>query len=123
MVKRSRSHKGFRIDGRRGDSRRNPYRQHHSLLGAIGERPHESHLSQLGNVYSHCFGVALALPHRKVVALDSDGNLILNLCSLGTLSSQKPRNLLIVVFDNGNYLSGGPGGGQPGNAHSNRWPP
>jgi len=58
--------------------------------------------------------VALALPHRKVVALDSDGNLILNLCSLGTVANQKPRNLLIVVFDNGNYLSGGPGGGQPG---------
>ena len=64
-------------------------------------------------------GVALALPHRKVVALESDGNLILNLCSLGTVGNQNLRNLLIVVFDNGNYLSGGPGGAQTGYAHGN----
>jgi len=68
----------------------------------------------LGMCTPTALGVALALPHRKVVALDSDGNLILNLCSLGTVGNQKPRNLLIIVFDNGNYLSGGPGGGKPG---------
>jgi sulfopyruvate decarboxylase subunit beta len=68
----------------------------------------------LGMCTATALGLALALPHRKVVALDSDGNLILNLCSLGTVGNQKPRNLLIVVFDNGNYLSGGPGGGEAG---------
>ena len=92
----------------------NSHRQHHTLLGGIGKRFHKSHFSQPGNVHATALGVALALPHRRVVALDSDGNLILNLCSLGTVGNQKPRNLLIVVFDNGNYLSGGPGGGEPG---------
>jgi sulfopyruvate decarboxylase subunit beta len=68
----------------------------------------------LGMCTPVALGLALALPHRKVIALDSDGNLILNLCSLGTVGNKKPRNLTIVVFDNGNYLSGGPGKGKPG---------
>ncbi|MBI4525031.1 MAG: thiamine pyrophosphate-binding protein [Deltaproteobacteria bacterium] len=68
----------------------------------------------LGMCTPTALGLALALPHRKVIALDSDGNLILNLCGLGTVGNEKPRNLTIVVFDNGNYLSGGPGKGKPG---------
>ena len=49
-------------------------------------------------------GLALALPKRKVVALDGDGNLLLNLGTLGTVANQSPANLTIIVFDNGNYL-------------------
>lgn len=49
-------------------------------------------------------GLALALPHRKVLALDSDGNLILNLGVLGTIANEAPKNLTLVVMDNGNYL-------------------
>jgi thiamine pyrophosphate-dependent acetolactate synthase large subunit-like protein len=49
-------------------------------------------------------GLALALPNRKVVALDSDGNLILNLGVLGTIANEAPKNLTIIVMDNGNYL-------------------
>lgn len=68
----------------------------------------------LGMCTPAALGLALALPHRKVIALDSDGNLILNLCSLGTVGNERPKNLTIIVFDNGNYLSGGPGKGKPG---------
>jgi thiamine pyrophosphate-dependent acetolactate synthase large subunit-like protein len=49
-------------------------------------------------------GLSLALPNRKVLALDSDGNLTLNLGVLGTIANEAPRNLTIVVMDNGNYL-------------------
>jgi thiamine pyrophosphate-dependent acetolactate synthase large subunit-like protein len=80
----------------------------------LGRGPTSLTSVSLGMCTPAALGLALALPHRKVVALDSDGNLILNLCSLGTVGNQKPRNLLIVLFDNGNYLSGGPGGGEPG---------
>jgi thiamine pyrophosphate-dependent acetolactate synthase large subunit-like protein len=49
-------------------------------------------------------GLSLALPNRKIVALDSDGNLTLNLGVLGTIANEAPKNLTIVVMDNGNYL-------------------
>jgi thiamine pyrophosphate-dependent acetolactate synthase large subunit-like protein len=49
-------------------------------------------------------GLSLALPKRKIVALDSDGNLTLNLGVLGTIANEAPKNLTIVVMDNGNYL-------------------
>jgi sulfopyruvate decarboxylase subunit beta len=49
-------------------------------------------------------GLSLALPNRKVIALDSDGNLTLNLGVLGTIGNEAPTNLTIVVMDNRNYL-------------------
>ena len=50
-------------------------------------------------------GLALALPHRKVVVLDGDGNLLFNLASLADLAIQNPRNLVDIVFDNECYQS------------------
>ena len=58
----------------------------------------------MGMCSSTALGLSLALPNRKVVALDSDGNLILNLGVLGTIANESPKNLTIVVMDNGNYL-------------------
>ncbi|MEM3734912.1 MAG: thiamine pyrophosphate-dependent enzyme [Nitrososphaerales archaeon] len=52
-------------------------------------------------------GLALALPNRKVIALDGDGNLLLNLSVLPDLAIQKPHNLIAIVFDNERLLSGG----------------
>jgi sulfopyruvate decarboxylase subunit beta len=49
-------------------------------------------------------GLSLALPKRKILALDADGNLILNLGVLGTIANEGPKNLTLVVMDNGNYL-------------------
>ncbi len=50
-------------------------------------------------------GLALALPHRKVVVLDGDGNLLFNLASLADLAVQNPANLIDIVFDNECYQS------------------
>jgi thiamine pyrophosphate-dependent acetolactate synthase large subunit-like protein len=58
----------------------------------------------MGMCSSTALGLALALPNRKIVALDSDGNLILNLGVLGTIANEAPKNLTLVVMDNGNYL-------------------
>jgi len=58
----------------------------------------------MGMCSSTALGLSLALPNRKIVALDSDGNLTLNLGVLGTIANQAPKNLTIVVMDNGNYL-------------------
>jgi thiamine pyrophosphate-dependent acetolactate synthase large subunit-like protein len=48
-------------------------------------------------------GLALALPHRKVIALDSDGSVLLSLFNLPTLGNLQPKNLIVYVFDNGVY--------------------
>ncbi len=58
----------------------------------------------MGMCSSTALGLSLALPNRKVIALDSDGNLILNLGVLGTIGNEAPKNLTIVVMDNSNYL-------------------
>jgi hypothetical protein len=39
-----------------------------------------------------------------VIALDADGNLTLNLGVLGTVANESPKNLTVIVMDNGNYL-------------------
>lgn len=70
-------------------------------------RPHHGnyHLQNLGLTSSVALGLALALPHRKVVAFDGDGSLLLNLGSLATMANQHPQNLIHVVFDNECYES------------------
>lgn len=81
-------------------------------LGAVRHewqslRPHHGnyHLQNLGLTSSMALGLALALPHRKVVAFDGDGSLLLNLGSLATISNQHPKNLIHIVFDNECYES------------------
>ena len=61
----------------------------------------------LGLCSSIALGMALGLPHRKVVALDGDGSLLMNLCSLPTIARMHPRNLVHIVFDNGVYEASG----------------
>ena len=52
-------------------------------------------------------GLALALPRRKVVVMESDGSLLFGLNTLATVAVENPRNLMIVVFDNECYESVG----------------
>jgi sulfopyruvate decarboxylase subunit beta len=61
----------------------------------------------VGLVCQVALGVALAIPERTVIALDGDGSLLLNLGILPVLADQKPKNLFVIVFDNGVYEAGG----------------
>ena len=64
---------------------------------------------QLGCVTPEAFGLAVGLPQRRVVSLDTDGGLLFNLGILATVGNEQPSNLLIVVWDNHCYQSiGGP---------------
>jgi sulfopyruvate decarboxylase subunit beta len=67
----------------------------------------EAQISQLnlGLCTPAGLGLALALPHRKVVVLDGDGNLLFNLASLADVAVQNPGNLIDIVFDNECYQS------------------
>lgn len=63
----------------------------------------------LGSISSTALGLAIALPHRRIVALDTDGSILMNAGILCTLGSERPPNLTIIVFDNGIYeCIGGP---------------
>ena len=66
---------------------------------------HEGNLlvGMMGCAIGVATGLALALPHRKVIALDSDGSVLLSLFNLATLGNLRPKNLLVYVFDNGVY--------------------
>jgi sulfopyruvate decarboxylase subunit beta len=53
-------------------------------------------------------GLSLAFPRRKVIAIDSDGSLLLDTSSLVTLADVNPRNLITLVFDTQAYANMGP---------------
>jgi len=80
-------------------------------------RPSKANLygMNLGECTPVALGLALALPNRRVIALDGDGNLLLNLASLADTAYHKPSNLRIIVFDNQAYES--PGGMPTATAH------
>lgn len=61
----------------------------------------------LGLCSSIALGMALGLPERKIIALDGDGSLLMNLSSLPTIARMKPKNLIHVVFDNEVYEASG----------------
>lgn len=52
-------------------------------------------------------GLALALPHRKVIVMDGDGGTLMNLGALATLANNSAPNLAVIVFDNESYGSVG----------------
>ena len=61
----------------------------------------------LGLASSIGLGIALGLPKRKVVVLDGDGSLLMNLCGMPTIAWAAPKNLIHVLFDNEVYESSG----------------
>lgn len=54
----------------------------------------------MGLVSSIGLGVALAAPDRKVIVMDGDGSLLMNLGSLATIARKRPLNLVHIVWDN-----------------------
>ncbi len=64
-------------------------------------------IGSMGLASSIGLGVALSKPSRKVIILDGDGNLLMNLGSLPMIGSLQPKNLLHIVLDNEVYASTG----------------
>ena len=68
-----------------------------------------------GNLYSiymggpsaMALGLALALPRRRVICLDTDGSLLMALTVLPAIAQQNPSNLIIIVCDNERYEAAG----------------
>lgn len=77
-------------------------------LQSIGHRPNFFYLQHaMGLASSMGLGVALCRPELRVVVLDGDGSVLMNLGGLTTLARYRPRNLIHVVFDNESLLSVG----------------
>ena len=73
-------------------------------LYAAGHRPQNFYmLGSMGLACPIALGVALAQPERGVIALEGDGSILMALGCLTTIGMVKPRNLTIVIMDNGIY--------------------
>lgn len=73
-------------------------------LALAGDRPQNFYLwGGMGLASSVGLGLALAQPSKKVIALEGDGSLLMNLGSLATIGWRAPRNYLLVVWDNASY--------------------
>jgi sulfopyruvate decarboxylase subunit beta len=77
-------------------------------LQSLGHQPNFFYLQHaMGLASSMGLGLALSRPELKVIVLDGDGSILMNLGSLTTLARYRPANLLHVVFDNESLLSVG----------------
>jgi sulfopyruvate decarboxylase subunit beta len=77
-------------------------------LHSLGHRPNFFYLSHaMGLASSIGLGLALCQPERRVVVLDGDGSVLMNLGGLSTMARYGPPNLLEIIFDNESLLSVG----------------
>lgn len=94
-----------------------------TYIGAVGfewghltnEHPRSAMLGQMGDVIGMAVGLAIALPHRKVMCLDGDGSVLMELGQLVLLGQEAPDNLVVFVVDNASYesIGWGPKGPRP----------
>lgn len=74
----------------------------------LGHRENFFYLQHaMGLASSIGLGLALNRPNDRVVVLDGDGSVLMNLGTLTTLARYRPRNLTHIIFDNGSLLSTG----------------
>ena len=67
---------------------------------------------ELGYATAMCLGIALGEPSQRVFALEGDGSMIAGLATLTSVGRHQPKNLVVLILDNGIYATGvgsGPG--------------
>ncbi len=75
---------------------------------ALGERPlNYFSIGAMGLDSSHALGLALGRPDRRVICLQGDGSLLMNLGCLVTTAAAAPRNLVHIAVQNGTYEANG----------------
>ena len=71
---------------------------------AAGDRERNFYLwGAMGGATSIGLGLALAQPQQSVLVITGDGEQLMGIGSLGTIGVKQPRNLTIVVLDNGHF--------------------
>ena len=82
-------------------------------MAALDRRPNHLYVvDSMGLVSSILLGLSLGLepesaPTRKVVGVEGDGGMLMNLNALATIGYLQPANLILIVLDNGQYASTG----------------
>jgi thiamine pyrophosphate-dependent acetolactate synthase large subunit-like protein len=77
-------------------------------LFAVRDRPANFYTwGSMGLASSIGLGLAMARPDARVFVVDGDGSLLMNLGSLATIGWVKPRNLVVIVWDNAAYATTG----------------
>jgi len=75
---------------------------------AAGDRPENFYLwGAMGAAAAMGLGIAIAQPEKSVLVITGDGEMLMGLGSLAAIGAQKPKNLTIVVLDNGHYAETG----------------
>src|ERR1700694_3420541 len=85
------------------------------MLAVVGRKANHLYcLDSMGQPLAIGLGLAMGLddrPHdERVVIVEGDGSLLMGFSALATVGQLKPRNLVLLVLDNGVYLATG---GQP----------
>jgi thiamine pyrophosphate-dependent acetolactate synthase large subunit-like protein len=71
---------------------------------AAGDRDLNFYLwGAMGGAAAMGLGLALAQPRRSIVALTGDGEQLMGLGALATIGAHRPKNLTVVVLDNGHF--------------------
>jgi thiamine pyrophosphate-dependent acetolactate synthase large subunit-like protein len=94
------------------------------IIGGVGnstfdlvpfDRPENFYMwNSMGMASSIALGLAIARPDLRVVVLDGDGSILMNLGSLATEITCGARNLVHVIWDNGGWeITGGQPVGSP----------
>jgi thiamine pyrophosphate-dependent acetolactate synthase large subunit-like protein len=74
----------------------------------LGERPlNYFSVGAMGLDSSHALGLALGRPDRRIICLQGDGSLLMNLGCLVTIAAARPKNLVHFVVQNGTYEANG----------------
>ena len=77
-------------------------------LYSLGHRKNFFYLEHsMGLASSVGLGLALSKPDIKVIVLDGDGSVLMNLGTFSTIARYNPKNLTHVIFDNESLLSVG----------------
>ena len=77
-------------------------------VAAAGDTPLNFYLwGAMGGAAMVGLGLALAQPTRRVLVFTGDGEMMMGLGSLATVSVEKPDNLAIIVLDNEHYAETG----------------
>lgn len=80
-------------------------------LFIIGDSPKIFYMmGSMGLASSIGLGLAICFPDRKIIVVEGDGSIIMNMGSMATIGHYAPNNLIHIILDNEVYESTG---GQP----------